>query len=151
MKNGTRFPDTQSGGRRLASALESYRGREDVIVVGIVRGGVGVAVEVASQLNLPMDVLLLRRLFLPNGPGAPLCVMNVCGTRLLDDGVERCAGEAGSPERIYLHGALDEFREQEQFCRRDLPPRDLSGRTVLLVDSGIRSGGTLGSSPPPRL
>lgn len=114
------------------------------MVLALVRGGVPVAVEVAKRLYAPLDLVLLRRLLLPGGPGtSPLCVFNVAGTRVLDPALSLPATPPSSGLDFYLADALAEFARREEVCRRGRPPVELRGKTVLLVDNGVRTGGTL--------
>ena len=139
-----RFEDAGGAGRALAAELESYRGRADAFVLAVARGGVGVGAEVSRRLGLPFDLLLLRRLLAPRGPDAPLCAASVGGAFYLDEELA-AAAEAGTDPALkhFLADALAEFDERVRACRGERPAADLAGRTVLLVDNGVRTGSTM--------
>jgi len=71
-----RFPSLRSAGRDLALKLEAHRKANDVIVLGIALGGVPVAYEVAKYLSVPLDLVIIRRLLAPQGPGSQTCAVN---------------------------------------------------------------------------
>lgn len=147
-----RFKDARAAGRALSAALEAYGRRERTVVLALARGGVGVGLAVAERLGLPLDIVFLRRLLAARGPAEHLCVVNVAGTRYLDEGLAAYTGGAASsvegPARDSVLGdfiacALDEFDARVSACRGRRPPLELAGRTALLVDNGIRTGSTM--------
>jgi putative phosphoribosyl transferase len=159
-----RFTDTRAAGRALAAELDSFHGRDDAVVVGVARGGVAVALEVSKHLSLPLDLALIRRLFLPRGPADPVCAVNVAGALRVDEeaaahfnedgaranedgagvgkGSARCDGRDAALE-LYLSGALDELAQSVRACRGERPPLVLARKTVLVVDNGVRTGSTV--------
>src|SRR6266550_6436516 len=139
-KNVTRFPDLRTAGRELANKLEAYRRRDGLIVIAIVLGGVPVAHEVANHLRAPLEVLIIRRLLAPQGPGSQTCAVNVGGSLVIDDDLARRSIIPSTPFDHFMADALAELHRREQVCRRGLPPIGLAGRTVILVDCGIRTG-----------
>ncbi len=139
-----KFADLRDGGRALAQALQSYAGRDDVVVIAIVRGGVPVAAEVASRLGVAYDVLHFQRLLLPRGPESAICAAYVAGTLVVDEELAQHRGDAGF--ELYLTETLDRIARREEVVRGARPPLDLTGKTVLLVDNAIRSGSTMRAS-----
>jgi len=139
-----RYEDLRDGGRALAAALTSYANRNDVLVLGIVRGGVPAAIEVATRLELPLDLLHLTRLLAPRGPESAICAGYVAGTRIVDEALEAHRGDAGF--EAYLAEAFARLDAREQTVRGAHAPRDLANKTILLIDNGIRSGSTMRSS-----
>jgi putative phosphoribosyl transferase len=137
-----RFKDTREAGLALASRLDAYAGREDACVLALATGGVGVGLEVSKRLRLPLDILLLRRLLATHGPAKPLCVASVAGTRFVDEEVTLKSSEEPAFE-LFLTAALAEFDQRVSACRGERAPLDLKGRTVLLVDNGVRTGSTV--------
>lgn len=137
------FADRAEAGVALARALESWRGAADAIVLGLPRGGVPVAHEVASALGLPLDVLVVRKLGLPWQPELAMGAIASGGAVVVNDEVLRYL-PTGS-------GAFDEvrLREQRELERRereyrgDRPPLDMKGRTGILVDDGLATGATM--------
>ncbi len=138
-----RFQDRTEAGRQLAAYLSDYKDRPDVIVLGLPRGGVPVAFEVAQALNAPLDVFVVRKLGVPGheelAMGAiatgDVVVLNedvVEGLRIPDSVIERVAAE----ERA-------ELARRESAYRGDRPPPDLRGRIVILIDDGLATGSTM--------
>lgn len=136
------FPDLSSGGRELAFKLEAYRDNDKVVVMGLVLGGVPVAHEVATYLRAPLDLVIIRRLLAPQGAGSQICAVSIGGSTIIDD--ELVPPEAPStPLQHFIKDAIVELKTREQNCRQRRPPIDLSAKTVILVDCGIRSGSTM--------
>jgi len=137
---GVRFVDREDAGRRLASAVaEVVTG--PAVVLGIPRGGVLVAVPVAQTLEAPLDVVVPKKIGAPFNPELGLGAV-APGIRVLDDGL--IARLRVSPE--YLEREIE--REEAEIERRTAayrggrPPLDLVGRTAVVVDDGVATGGT---------
>jgi putative phosphoribosyl transferase len=137
-----RFEDARAAGRALAEVLAAYDARERTTVVAVARGGVAVALEVSKRLGLPLDLLLLRRLLVPRGPQEPVCAASVAGKRFLDAEVAPRI-EAEPALGPFVADALAELESRALACRGPRPPAQLEGRTVLLVDNGVRTGSTM--------
>ena len=142
-KDATPFPDLRTAGRELATRLEAYRQRDGLIVIAIVLGGVPVAHEVANHLGAPLEVLIIRRLLAPQGSGSQICAVNVAGSLVIDDDLARRSIVPSTPFDYFMADALAELARREQICRRGRPPISLAGKTVILVDCGIRTGSTM--------
>ncbi len=138
-----RFPNLRTAGRDLAVKLEPYRERDDVVVLAILLGGAPVAYEVANYLDAPLDMVIIRRLFAPQGPGSQICAVNVAGSMVIDDKLIPPEAGPSTPVQYFVADAINELNHREQTCRRGRPPIDLAGKTVILVDCGIRSGLTM--------
>jgi len=139
----TKYADLRSGGVALAAALADYRHAERTIVLGIVRGGVTLAHEIARSLELPLDVVLLRQMF-QRLPGPPVCAASVAGLLVLDDPLPEMASRPPQTgEEFFVAEAMAAFAEREKMCRGQRPLTSIAGRTVLLVDNGLRTGGTM--------
>jgi predicted phosphoribosyltransferase len=136
-----RHADLRSAGRDLAVALEPYNCAPDAaLVLGIVRGGVPAALEVSIHLQLPLDVICLSAV-LQRSTGQPARAVRVAGTPVLDE--ELLAPAAGSLEAHFVDEALQRLAARERACRGERAPFDVAGRTVFIVDNGIRTGGTM--------
>lgn len=141
LEHDLRFPNLSSAGAKLAQGLHSYRD-QDTIVLGIALAGVPVAREVANFLRAPLDLILIRRLLIGDEAGSHLCAVSIAGSMLLDD--EISLGDSPSePLEHFLRDAVAELRDREQLCRRGRPPVDLSERTLIVIDCGIRTGSTM--------
>lgn len=139
-----RYPDLAAGGRAVAECLQQFRDRNDVIVLGLVRGGVPAAIEVASALRLPLDLVVLKRLLVAEGSEDPICAVRVGGKLVLDERLARYAPLQNEVfERVFLPAALEALEAREIACRGSREPLDLEGKVALLVDCGARSGRTV--------
>ena len=137
------FPDLRSAGRELAARLERYRGRDEVIVLALVLGGVLVGHEVATALRLPFDFVILRRLSVADGLGSVVAAVNVAGTLEIVGELPPCPEVPVTGFDYFIADALTELEVREKVCRGNRPPLELSGKTVLLVDCGSRTGITM--------
>ncbi|MDX6402648.1 MAG: putative phosphoribosyl transferase [Blastocatellia bacterium] len=136
------FPDLSTAGRQLALQLQSHRGGDNVIVLAVVLGGVPVAQGVANYLNAPLDLIIIRRLMAPQGPGSQLCALSVGGSTIIEGGLVP-ATIPSTPVEHFINDAIAELKAREQQCRRRRPSIDLAGKTVIVVDCGMRSGSTM--------
>ncbi len=141
MAQKRRFPDRTDAGRRLATLLLGYRD-ESPLVLGLPRGGVPVAFVVARTLEARLDVWVVRKLGVPMQPELGMGALAEPGVALVD---ETTAAMAGATERD-VQEVID--RERAELARRVLrlrrgrPAPDPGGRTVIVVDDGIATGGT---------
>ncbi len=139
---GTLFRDRVDAGVQLAAALERYHG-QDVLVLGIPRGGVVVAAEVARRLGAALDVIVARKLGAPISRELAIGAVTADGERYLNEDILR---ELGVTER-YLQRVTEEeqaeARRREERFRAGRPPARVAGRTVILVDDGLATGATM--------
>jgi putative phosphoribosyl transferase len=130
------FRDRVDAGRQLAERLERYRDDPAAIVLGIPRGGVVVAAEVARELRLPFDVVVVRKIGAPGNPEYAVGAMDEDG-RVVESGVTHVSQEylqrASAENRAEIARRVQEYRGG----RRELP---LQGKTAILVDDGIATG-----------
>ncbi|ALO13177.1 phosphoribosyltransferase [Streptomyces venezuelae] len=135
------FSDRTDAGRQLAARLDHLKG-QDVVVLGLPRGGVPVAAEVANALDAPLDICLVRKLGVPHQPELAMGALGEGGVRVLNDQVLR---ETGVGERDLAAVEEREHVELEQRTQRyrgSRPPVPLEGRTVVVVDDGLATGAT---------
>jgi predicted phosphoribosyltransferase len=138
-----RFRDRADAGRRLAASLANLRSTPGLIVLGLPRGGVVVAAEVAKALEAPLDVLVVRKLGFPGHEELAMGAVASGGVRVLNEDV--LAHAALDPEVVARreeigHGAV---RALEHELRGDRAAPDLDGRVVVLVDDGLATGATM--------
>ncbi|MFC6238059.1 phosphoribosyltransferase family protein [Longivirga aurantiaca] len=135
------FADRIEAGRLLAQQLARFRG-PDLVVLGLPRGGVPVAAQVARELGAPLDVIVVRKLGVPYQPELAMGALGEDGVRVIDEEILRLAGVR--PEDVVRVEAR-ERAELEDRVRRFRPGRprlDLTGRIALLIDDGIATGST---------
>lgn len=136
-----RFADRADAGRRLAERLRGYRGR-DVLVLGLPRGGVPVAAEVARALGAPLDVLVVRKLGVPTQPELAFGAIGEDGVRVLNDTVLRRLGLGETEIGAVEAAERAELERRVTRYRGGRPGQPLTGRTVLIVDDGFATGAT---------
>ena len=140
---GRRFKDRIEAGRLLGEALQTYAGRGDVIVLGLPRGGVPVAAEVARSLGAPLDVCLVRKLGTPGHEELAMGAIASGGVRVLNEDVIRSLGISGRAIEAEAAREGAELTRRESLYRGQRPPLDARGRAVILVDDGIATGATM--------
>jgi len=138
-----RFAGRTDAGLALAKELESYRNRDEVIVLGLPRGGVPVGAVVAERLNVPLDIFLVRKLGFPGHEEFAIGAIASGGMRVMN----QAALETGriSQEEIDEIAAREkvELERREQEYRGDRPRLELEGRITILVDDGLATGSTM--------
>jgi len=138
-----RFEDRRDAGRRLAERLAGYAGRSDVVVLGLPRGGVPVAFEVARALDAPLDVFLVRKLGVPGHEELAMGAIASGGIRVLNpDVVSATRVDRAQIEEVSAR-ELATLERQESAYRGDRSPLDPSGRVAILVDDGLATGATM--------
>src|SRR3990172_793525 len=134
------YEDRAHAGRVLAGELRAFGGRPDALVRALPRGGVPVGFEVASELGLPLDLLVVRKLGVPGEEELAMGAVASGGVRVLNEeilrGLDISAAAGGGPPE----GELRELERRERAWRGDRPPLDVSGRVALLVDDGLATG-----------
>jgi putative phosphoribosyl transferase len=135
------FVDRTDAGRRLAQKLEHLRGA-DVVVVGLPRGGVPVALEVAKALDAPLDVILVRKLGVPFQPELGMGAIGEDGVRVINRDVIRAARVTKSELAAVERRERAELARRAERFRGAQPRVPLEGRTVVVVDDGIATGST---------
>jgi putative phosphoribosyl transferase len=137
------YKDRKDAGKRLAEKLTHYRDKTDVIVLGLPRGGVTVAREIAGALNCPLDILIVRKIGFPGRPELAAGAVSETGTVVFNEDIVSVYGVS----REYLE--RETARQKEEIARRidlyrggkGMP--SLAGKTVILVDDGVATGATI--------
>lgn len=136
---GAVFSNRRDAGRQLSGRLERFRDAHP-LVIGIPRGGVPVAAEVASALGAPLDVAVVRKIGSPHNPEFAIGALAEGGVDVLDGRVVRASGLSGAA----LQGLIERVRGELGECvgryRRAAQPVEIAGRTVILVDDGLATG-----------
>jgi predicted phosphoribosyltransferase len=137
------YRDRADAGRELARKLYSYRDRDDVIVLGLPRGGVPVAFEVAQSLRAPLDVFVVRKLGTPGQPELAMGAIASGGVRVLNDEVLKALNIPSAMIEQVAQIEAEELGRREQQYRGNRPAADVRGKTVILVDDGLATGSTM--------
>jgi putative phosphoribosyl transferase len=140
---GFRFDDRRDAGRRLAESLARYRDRADVVVLGLPRGGVPVAFEVAKGLGAPLDVFLVRKLGVPGHEELAMGAIASGDVRVLNADVVSATGVGATEIEQVSERELERLRDQERAYRGERDPVDVSGKVGILVDDGLATGATM--------
>ena len=135
------FRDRSEAGRRLAERLLGLAGPR-VVVVGLPRGGVPVAYEVADALGAPLDVIVVRKLGVPHQPELAMGAIGEDGARVVNERVRRHSGVAPEQLEEVERGERAELVRRCQQLRGGHRPVALTGRVVLVIDDGIATGAT---------
>jgi putative phosphoribosyl transferase len=138
---GVRFADRNDAGRRLAAALEHLRD-DDVVVLGLPRGGVPVAAQVASALGAPLDVIVVRKLGTPGHEELGMGAIGEGGVRVLNDEIVTTVGASADQLAAVETAERVELERRASRFRGDRPRLDLTGKTAIVVDDGIATGST---------
>ena len=136
-----RFRNRSDAGRRLASRLEDLRGK-DVVILGLPRGGVAVAAEVALALAAPLDIILVRKLGVPAQPELGMGAIGESDARVINPDVVRYARVSEAQMAEVERKERTELQRRVQRFRGDAPREPLTGRIAVIVDDGIATGST---------
>ncbi|HEV2690155.1 MAG TPA: phosphoribosyltransferase [Bryobacteraceae bacterium] len=138
-----RFRNRQDAGVQLAAKLANYAGRPDVIVLGLPRGGIPVAYEVARALHAPLDLFVVRKLGVPGHRELAMGAMASGGVIVLNDEVMNALHLTRPIVEAVAAHERREMERQQQAYRGDVPFPDLADRTVIVVDDGLATGSTM--------
>jgi predicted phosphoribosyltransferase len=137
------FPNRAEAGRFLAEKLAQYANRDDVIVLGLPRGGVPVAYEVAKRLRAPLDAFIVRKLGVPGFEELAVGAIASGGVRVLNEDVARALPNAHEIIESVTAKETAELDRREQIYRDGRPALELRGRIVILIDDGLATGATM--------
>src|SRR5216117_3385613 len=137
------FQNRAEAGRQLAEKLDKYAGRDDVIVLGLPRGGVPVAYEVAKRLHAPLDVFIVRKLGVPGFEELAAGAIASGGVRVLNEDVVRAIPYATEAIEAVTAKETAELQRREQIYREGRPAPALRDKIAILVDDGLATGATM--------
>jgi putative phosphoribosyl transferase len=144
MKAYTRiFPDRTVAGRELGAALAQRKFATPPVVLGLPRGGVPVAFEVATALHAPLDVMVVRKVGMPGQPELAVGAIASGNIVVRDPDTLRYMPDGGAGFDALAARERIELERRERAFRGGRPPLDLNGKTVILVDDGIATGSTM--------
>ncbi|HTI41225.1 MAG TPA: phosphoribosyltransferase [Vicinamibacterales bacterium] len=137
------FADRRDAGRVLASRLQKYAGRDDVVVLALPRGGVPVGYEVAAALGASLDVFLVRKLGTPGHRELAMGAIASGGVRVLNEDVVHWYGIPDAAIESVTREEADELARRERAYRDERPAPVLTNRIAILVDDGLATGSTM--------
>jgi putative phosphoribosyl transferase len=138
--NETRFRNRTEAGKLLASKLTQYANRSNVLVLGIPHGGVAVAAEVATALNSPLDICLVRKLGVPGNQELAMGAIAAGGFEVLNEDLLDWLRISGHTIAEVADRELQELEHHDRLYRGDRLPLNIRGRIVILVDDGLSTG-----------
>ncbi len=138
-----RFKDRHSAGQLLARALQSYARDPHAIVIGLPRGGVVTAYEVTKALDLPLDVIVPRKLGAPGQPELAVGAVTEDASVLFNNDIMIRLGLKPQDLDHIVDAQIKEAQRRIALFRKDRPPLDLHGKTAIIVDDGVATGATM--------
>ena len=139
----TQFRDRSEAGEFLAEQLTAYANKPNVIVLALPRGGVPVGAQVARKLDAPLDVFVVRKLGLPGHPELAMGAIATGGVRVLNGDVVDSLRISDEVIEAVTANEQRELARRERSYRDDLPPPEVEGKIVIVVDDGVATGSTM--------
>jgi predicted phosphoribosyltransferase len=143
LAQGARFPDRSAAGKVLATHLQHLAGRPRLLVLGLPRGGMPVAYEVAKSLDAPLDVFVVRKLGVPGQEELAMGAIASGGVRVVNRAVVDHLRITAAQVEAVARSEAQVLAERERAYRGDRPPLDVAGATVILVDDGLATGASM--------
>lgn len=143
IRTGPAFNNRDNAGAELAEKLLPYRGREDVAVLALPRGGVPVAYRIAAILKAPLDIVIVRKIGAPQQPELAIAAAASGGVLVVNDEVMPQVRLSGVEFRRAVRRARAEIERREARYRGDLPELDIRDRRIILVDDGMATGASM--------
>lgn len=138
-----RFKNRKDAGSRLAQQLDAYKDQADVIVLGLPRGGMPVAEQVARQLGAPLDLFMVRKVGIPGQSEVAMGAIASGGVQVLNEKVMRSVGVSRQQFDAAATREQETLQQREKAYGRDSAELNLADKTVILVDDGIATGSTV--------
>lgn len=139
----SRFVDRESAGRALAQKLQHYKGTPDLLIIGLPRGGVVVAFQVALALQAQLDAFIVRKLGAPYQPELAMGAVAEGGMLLLNDAVVNYLSVSKEFIEETAREQMVEVERRQKLYRGDRAMAKIAGRTVIVVDDGLATGATM--------
>ena len=137
------YRNRQDAGQKLAQSLEPFIGRQDLVVMALPRGCVPVACEVSAALNAPMDIFVVRKLGVPGREEVAMGAIASGGVMVVNDEVVIHVSHAQEALEAARERESTELQRRESTYRQGRTGRDLTGKTVIVVDDGLATGATM--------
>ena len=137
------YADRRAGGIELARAVAKRKFRAPIVVLGLPRGGIPVAHEVAKALHVPLDVMIVRKIGMPGQPELAIGAIASGNVVVHEPHLSSCLAERGIDFEQLTDHQRSEVERRERLYRAGLPTLDLKGKTAILVDDGLATGSTM--------
>jgi putative phosphoribosyl transferase len=137
------FRDRKDAGEKLAKKLTDYKGREDALVLALPRGGVVPGFEIARRLDLPLDVLIVRKIGVPWQPELAAGAVSETGTVVLNRHILSSTGISEDFIHSEVARQKQEITRRVELYRKGKGVAKLESRTIILVDDGVATGATI--------
>lgn len=137
------FKDRVQAGRLLAERLRHYANRSDILVLGLPRGGVPVAFEVARALEAPLDVVIVRKLGIPGQKEFAMGAIASGDVTVVNESIVEQLNISAQALQAVIASETKELERREKAYRGVQPPVDVNGRVVVLIDDGLATGSTM--------
>lgn len=137
------FYNRTEAGKQLADKLNAFKNRQDVLVLALPRGGVPVAFEIATKLNLPLNLCLVRKLGVPHHPELAMGAIASDGVRILNQDIVNWLNISPSVIEQVAQKEEKELQRRDRAYRGNKPYPEIRHQTVILVDDGIATGSTI--------
>jgi putative phosphoribosyl transferase len=137
------YRNRSEAGRLLAEELAQYKSKANVVVLGLARGGVSVAAEIASALHAPLDVLVVRKIGVPFQPELAMGAIAGDDTQLIDKQLVHALDLTDDDVETAVASERAELQRRERLYRGGRPTLNLKEHTVILVDDGLATGSTM--------
>ncbi len=143
MKEPIVFADRREAGEMLAELLKESGADARSVLLALPRGGVPVAAAIAAKTGMDLDILVVRKLGLPEQPEVAMGAIASGGAVVLDDWIYQALSHPDMVVERVMNTERAELERREKLYRADLPPVPVEGRTVILVDDGLATGATM--------
>lgn len=137
------FQDRTEAGKKLAQELQKYRGQKDVVVMGLARGGVIVAAEIAKELQLPLDVVVVRKVGAPDNEELALGAVADEGKGIFNENLIALLGVSKDYLRKETERQKEMVKDRKSKYLKGRTPVDVKNKTVLVIDDGIATGASM--------
>ncbi len=138
-----RFKDRVDGGKQLAVLLTKYKNNTDAIIIGLPRGGVVIAFEVSKELNLPLDIIVPRKIGAPTNPELAVGALTQEGAIVWNEALRKSLGLSPDDLKDIIAAEKKEAARRLRVYRGNRQPLNLKNKIVILVDDGIATGATM--------
>ena len=138
--------DRTQAGKELSAKLTEYSGQKDAIILGLPRGGVVVAYEVAKSLKLPLDIVITRKIGAPDNPELAIAAIDETGEGVYNEPLVQYTDATNEYLMAKIEEEKEEIRRRKELYRKNKPPLDLRHKVAIIVDDGIATGYTVSAA-----